>query len=42
MYLKKVKTKPIGFELSSNMHMYYAFDNHTYPFSSMSTYVFLV
>ena len=24
------------------MHMYYAFDNHIYSFSSMTTYVFAV
>ena len=32
--------KPAGFELI--MHMYYAFDNHIYLFSSMTPYVFLV
>ena len=34
--------KPVGFEFSSNMHMYYAFDNYIYSFSSVTTYVFLV
>ena len=33
---------PVGFELSSNMHMDYAFGNHTYSLPSMTTYVFLV
>ena len=30
-----VNRKPIGFEFSSIMHMYNAFDNHIYSFSSM-------
>ena len=34
--------KWVGFELSSNMHMYYAFDKHIYSFSSMSAYIFPV
>ena len=32
---------PVGFEISSNMHMYHASDNHIYSFSSMTTYLFL-
>ena len=27
----------VGFELSSNIHMYYVFDNHIHSFSSMTT-----
>ena len=38
---KITKKKPADFELSSNMHMYYAFDNHIYSFS-FRTYAFLV
>ena len=38
----KENKKPVGFELSSNMHMYYAIDSHIYSFSFMTTYVFLV
>ena len=34
--------KPIGFELSSNMLMCYAYNNHIYTFSFKTTYVFLV
>ena len=33
--------KPAGFEDSSDLHMYYAFDNHIYSFSSMVIYIFL-
>ena len=33
--------KPVGFELSSNMHMYYAFDNHIHSFTSMTTHLYL-
>ena len=29
--------KPVGFELSSNMHLYYMFDNPIYSFSSTVT-----
>ena len=36
------KKKPSGFELSSNMHMYYVFSNLIYYFLSMTTCVFLV
>ena len=35
-------SKPVSFELSSNMHMYYVFGTHIYFFSSMTTYVFFV
>ena len=31
------KSKPVSLELSSNMCMYYAFGNHIYSLSSMST-----
>ena len=34
--------KPVGFELSSNMHVYYVLSNHIYFFSSMTTYVLLI
>ena len=37
--LHKKDMKPVGFEFSSNMHMYYAFDNNIYSFSFMTTYV---
>ena len=37
----KQTNKPVGFELSSYMHMYHAFANHIYSFSSKTTYVFL-
>ena len=33
--------KPVGFELNSNIHMYYALGSHIYSLSSMTTYVFL-
>ena len=33
---------PLGSEFSSNMNMYYAFDNHIYSFLPIITYVFLV
>ena len=32
----------VVFSVSSNMHMYYAFDNLIYSFSSITTYVFPV
>ena len=32
--------KPVDLECNSNMHMYYAFANHIYSFSPMTTYVF--
>ena len=32
----------VSFELSSNMHMYYAFGNHIWSLSQMSTCVFFV
>ena len=38
----KYKGKSSGFELSSNMHMYYAFGNLIYSFSSTVFYVFLL
>ena len=38
----KRNNMPIGFEFSSNMHMYYAADIHTYSFSFTVTCVFLV
>ena len=31
----------MGFDLSSNMHIYYASDKHIYSFSSRTTYAFL-
>ena len=40
-YISKI-SKQIGFELSSHMHMYYAFGNYIYCFSSVTMYVFLV
>ena len=30
-----ITRKPVGFQLSCNMHMYYAFVNHIYTFSSV-------
>ena len=39
--LKRNK-KPVGFELSGNMCMYYAFDSHINSFLSMTTNIFLV
>ena len=30
-------SKPVGFELSSNIHIYNAFDIHIYSLSSMNT-----
>ena len=38
-YLSKT-SKPVNFELSSNIHMYYAYGIHIY--SSVATHVFLV
>ena len=40
--LRDHNKKPVGFELSSNIHMYYTFDNHVYSFLSMTTCVSLV
>ena len=37
-----ITSKPVGFELNSNMQMYYVFGNHIYSLSSMTTYVFFV
>ena len=34
--------KPVDFELSSDMHIYNAFDNDIYFLSSMTTYLFLL
>ena len=42
IYFNQKYKKPIGFELSTIMHMYYAFCNYIYSFSSMATYVLLV
>ena len=39
-YISKT-SKAVGFELNSNMPMYYAFDNHIYSISSVTTYIFL-
>ena len=36
------RKKPVGFELSSDMHKFYAFNSHIYLFSFMTTYIFLV
>ena len=30
MQIKDCNDKPVGFDLSSDIHMYYAFDNHIY------------
>ena len=35
-------SNPVGFELSSNTHMYYAYGDHIYSLSSIYIYVFLV
>ena len=39
---RKRNKKPVGFELSSNMHMCYEFGNYIYSSSSMTTCIFLV
>ena len=39
---KSVTSKPVGFELNSNMHTYYAFDDHIYSLSSVNTCKILV
>ena len=36
--LKCANKKPVGFELSSNMHVYYSFDNHIYSFTWLIMY----
>ena len=36
------RSKPIDFELISNMHIFYVFDKHIYFLTSMTTYIFLV
>ena len=41
-FLWKTNKKPVCIELSSNVHRYYAFDNHIYYFSCMTSYVLLV
>ena len=35
-------SNPIGFKLSSYVHIYNAFGNHIYSLSSMATYVFII
>ena len=39
-YVSKTSSQ-VGYELSSNMYMYYAFGNHIYSLSLMTIYVFL-
>ena len=41
-WLQYTNKKQVGFELSSNMHMYYAFSKHAYSFSSRTTYLFFI
>ena len=42
LFYKRPISEPVGFELSSYIHMQCSFGNHIYSLSSMNTYVFLL